>query len=257
MTMDRRQGYLITGHSQKPKLFICMAILLMVQAFGFKLSSFISTSQCRVAHRASLHLPFSNSEQADNLLSWNLSTEQLIKQAVATAGVSPNQVNIQIKGQRIIVTVKGKAIISADFDVQDQYLLEFSEQEIVTQNENNEQPFENTNSSTEEIDIYSVSRSINEAIRDSGELGEYISNNFEIEVTTPGVTDFLPEDFINSYKGFDVLVDTCDKLTGKKQTIQGILVERSEEVTILNMKGKTRKLKNNEIECTRLPKPKR
>lgn len=257
MKMDPRQGYLINGHSRKPILLLCVAFLVMVQAFGFKLSSFISASQSRASHRASPRLTFSNSEQADYLLSWNLSTEKIIKQAVAAAGVSPDLVDIQIKGQRIIVTVKAKAIISADFDVQDQYLLEFSEQEIVAQNETNKQPFENANLSTEQIDIYSVSRSINDVIRDSGDLGEYISNNFEIEVTTPGVSDVLPEGFINSYKGFDVLVDTCDRLTGKKQTIQGILVERSEEVTILNMKGKTRKLKNDEIECTRLPKPKR
>jgi ribosome maturation factor RimP len=240
----------------KPKLFIFIAYLLTVKTCGFKLSSFIYTTQNRVSHRASLRLPLSNSGQADYLLFSNFSTEKIIKQAAAAAGASPKQIDIQIKGQRITVTVKGKATISADCDVQDQYLLEFSEEEKVVQNETNENTYENTSLETEEIDIYSVTRSINEALRHSGELGEYISNNFEIEVTTPGVSEILPEGYINSYKGFDILVDTCDKVSGKKQTIQGILVERSEEMTILNIKGRTRKLKNTEIEYTRLPKPK-
>jgi hypothetical protein len=240
----------------KPKILIFIVYLLTVKARGFQLSSLIYTTQNRVLHRDSLRQTFSNSGQADYLLSSNFSTEKIIKQAAAAAGASPEQIDIQIKGQRIIVTVKGKATLAADYDVHDQYLLEFSEEEKVVQNETNENPFENTSLEAEEIDIYSVTRSINEALRDSGELGEYISNNFEIEVTTPGVSDVLPEGFINSYKGFDILVDTCDKLTGKKQTIQGILVERSEEMTILNIKGRTRKLKNTEIESTRLPKPK-
>lgn len=60
-----------------------------------------------------------------------------------------------------------------------------------------------------------------------------------------------------AYKGFEVMVETTEtNKKGKKKIKEGLLVEKNDEFTILNQKGRISKIKNEKIECIRLPKAK-
>ena len=111
-------------------------------------------------------------------------------------------------------------------------------------------------------------------------IGARIAEVFAIEVTTPGVADELLEivkthgpEILNAYRGFDVIVKQYDKnmkpkkkkkKTGggasnedKIKTIEGKLVERTAEHTIINIKGRMKKLKNETVLSLKLPKAKK
>ena len=99
-------------------------------------------------------------------------------------------------------------------------------------------------------------------IRDSAlgedEVGLEIAENYEIEVTTPGASDELYGIMFESYKGFDVICRYEDPKAKKgAKEIQGRLVERNDQVTIINMKGRMKKIKNDLVVFVKLPKAKK
>ena len=91
-----------------------------------------------------------------------------------------------------------------------------------------------------------------------GSMGYNIAVHHEIEVTTPGASDELEGIMFEAYKGFTVTVETLDpKKKDKVKIIEGNLVERTDDFTILNVKGRRRKLKNQIVLSVKLPKAKR
>ena len=61
-----------------------------------------------------------------------------------------------------------------------------------------------------------------------------------------------------SYKGFPVIAEIIDpKNKDKVKIVEGKLVERNEKQTVLNQKGRLRKLKNEQVISLKLPKAKR
>jgi len=114
------------------------------------------------------------------------------------------------------------------------------------------------------IDIALFGRTINRLLDDDG-TGLAIAEVHSIEVTTPGVSNdllLLDPELLNVYRGFEVLVEQVDKKTKvkakvKNKTIEGRLVERNSEFTIVNIKGRMKKMKNETVLSILLPKAKK
>lgn len=134
--------------------------------------------------------------------------------------------------------------------------------------------------SSNRIDITKIARTINDYLSRDGEdsLGYKIAQLHEIEVTTPEFDNVLRGDkMFESYKGFDVVVEHWeeDKQRKKKNdpsenddgendrrkrvVTEGKLIGRDKEKgrTMVNVKGRVKNIKNEMIECVRLPKAKR
>eukprot|EP00804_Cyclotella_cryptica_P027133 CCRYP_013641-RA/>CCRYP_013641-RA protein AED:0.09 eAED:0.09 QI:0/-1/0/1/-1/1/1/0/209 len=130
------------------------------------------------------------------------------------------------------------------------------------------------------IDITKIARAINDYLSQDGEdsLGYKIAQLHEIEVTTPEFDNVLRGDkMFESYKGFDVVVehweedkqrqkkkgpsesDDGENYTRKRVVTEGKLVGRDSEKgrTMVSVKGRIKNIKNEMIECVRLPKAKR
>jgi ribosome maturation factor RimP len=130
------------------------------------------------------------------------------------------------------------------------------------------------------IDVTKIARAINDYLSRDGEdsIGYKIAELHEIEVTTPEFDNVLRGDkMFESYKGFDVVVEHWEenKQRKKKQDssesdddgndmtmrviTEGKLVGRDKEKgrTMVNVKGRIKNIKNEMIECVRLPKAKR
>jgi len=105
--------------------------------------------------------------------------------------------------------------------------------------------------------IVDLSRAVQASLDmdDTDSIGYQIGLRYEIEVTTPGASDELQGIMFESYKGFDVLVD-CD-IKDKSTIIEGRLVERNKDQTIINIKGRMKKIPNENIRSVKLPKAKR
>ena len=107
------------------------------------------------------------------------------------------------------------------------------------------------------VDLTSLARAINEAFNDGG-VGFAIAENHEIEVTTPGSPEELQgRVMFEAYKGFDVICQQEDTKTKKVKQIEGKLVERNQEFTVLNIKGRMKKMKNSTVLSVKLPKAKK
>eukprot|EP00956_Cyclotella_meneghiniana_P025777 scaffold54458_cov36-Cyclotella_meneghiniana.AAC.2 len=137
------------------------------------------------------------------------------------------------------------------------------------------------------IGVPRIARQINEYLSKDreGSIGHTIAELHEIEVTTPEFHNVLRGRLFQVYKGFDVIVDHWEVKNQKKKTkgtsdmnggnnddddddddvqkkrvkTEGKLVERDMEknVTIINVKGRNKKIKNDLIESVELPKAKR
>lgn len=104
------------------------------------------------------------------------------------------------------------------------------------------------------VDVAALARAINAALDDGG-VGLAIAEEHEIEVTTPGASDELQGPVMfKAYKGFDVLVTFMDPKKKVAKTIEGKLHDRTSEFTIINIKGRMKKLKNQMLVSVKLPK---
>jgi ribosome maturation factor RimP len=104
------------------------------------------------------------------------------------------------------------------------------------------------------VDVAALARAINAALDDGG-VGLAIAEEHEIEVTTPGASDELQGPIMfKAYKGFDVLVTFMDPKKKVAKTIEGKLHDRTSEFTIINIKGRMKKLKNQMLVSVKLPK---
>jgi hypothetical protein len=136
---------------------------------------------------------------------------------------------------------------------------------------------EEDDTSSTQISVTKIARAINTYLSKDGEdsLGYKIAQQHEIEVTTPEFDGVLRGNrMFDVYKGFDVVVehweedekkkkkgqDASEADSGKKKVVmEGKLIGRDEEKgrTTVNVKGRMKNIKNELIECVRLPKAKR
>lgn len=118
----------------------------------------------------------------------------------------------------------------------------------------------NSKSSNGRIDMSVLARAVNAALDDSGMVGVQIAETHEIQVTTAGASDEVRGDIMfRAYRGFDVMVQFQDPKRGdnKIKTVQGRLVERNDEFTVINIQGRMKNFKNPNILSVRLPKAKK
>lgn len=106
------------------------------------------------------------------------------------------------------------------------------------------------------LDVTLLAKAINNAFNDDG-IGLTIAEVYEIEVTTPGAPDELSGIMWESYRGFDVICKQVDQKTKKVKTVEGRLVERTGDFTVINIKGRMKKMKNDTVLSVKLPKAKK
>lgn len=189
--------------------------------------------------------------------------EKIIRQAGRQCGISKEEdLSIEWKAGRIIVTVHGQVYVSAeddsihdendiDDDLEDDPLAAIASMPV-------EEAADNAPSlSPGGVDVTALARAVNAALDDDG-IGLAVAETHEIEVTTPGASDELQgQVMFEAYKGFDVICQQLDPKTKKTKQIEGRLVERNDEFTILNVKGRMKKMKNSTVLSIRLPKAKK
>ena len=209
--------------------------------------------------------------------------EHIIRKAGAECGiVKDDDLTIEWKADRIVVTVRGKVFVSAiEAEEGDEDLVLMEEEEDIddgddedsadgdegddvllsiddTTMDDSEGTDETTSTSSPRgVDVAALARAINNALDDGG-IGFMIAEAHEIEVTTPGVSDELQgRVMFEAYKGFDVICEQKDVKSNKIKQIEGRLVERNDEFTILNIKGRMKKLENDAVLSVKLPKAKK
>jgi hypothetical protein len=145
---------------------------------------------------------------------------------------------------------------SDDFEeYDDEYILEEEDEEVEEEEEEEEEEVAAVPPQGG-VDVTQLARAINAAL-DDDVLGLQIAETFEIEVTTPGASNELSGIMFESYKGFEVLTEFQDPKTKKVKTIEGRLVERNNEFTVINIKGRIKKIKNDMVLTVKLPKAKK
>lgn len=167
---------------------------------------------------------------------------------------SKNRLDIQWKAGSIVVTVHGDVSLAAGGS-------SGGEEE---EDDDEEDPFgggdddDDEQKPQQEFSLTLLARTINQILDDDG-MGLAIAEVHSIEVTTPGVSDELvpgtPQ--FDAFKGFEVIVQQMDPKKNKLKTIEGRLVERNDEFTIINIKGRMKKMKNETVQSVRLPKAKK
>jgi ribosome maturation factor RimP len=185
----------------------------------------------------------------------------LIYDAASSIGASSEQIDIAWKNQRIVVTVHGSSVYLSDPWIDDEDENDGEDPTLVVDNEDEDENHEGGSSTTGNrnggVDVTALARSIN-SVFDQNEIGFQIAESYEIEVTTPGASDVLAGDIMfEAYKGFDVITEHQDPKTKSVKQIEGKLVERNDEFTILNIKGRMKKLKNENVLTVKLPKAKK
>ena len=204
---------------------------------------------------------------------WKKEGERIILEAAVKAGASPEMIRIEWKSGRVVVTVDGTAYLAAEdtyenmeFDIDDdddkeEFDYESYADDFLEEDDLVDEPFLEDAEEEQQsgVDVVSIAKAINAAFEEEGEgsVGYNIAVHHELEVTTPGATDELSGIMFESYKGFDVIVDTIDAKTGKHKKVEGKLVEKTDEFIQINQKGRMRKFKNELVESVKLPKAKK
>jgi len=191
-----------------------------------------------------------------------------------------DSVGIEWRGDRIIVTLHGEDIYLSAIDVDDHAVeMVDDDDDDDDEEEDDDDDFtvdggitsldggdDDSDDTVPEdwIDVTTVARAINAAL-DCTEIGRAIAETHSIEVTTPGVAsdEIRGDRMFAAYKGFDVTVSYDDpKKKDKKKkittttTIQGRLVERTEDHVVINVKGRMTKLVRENVVSVKLPKAK-
>jgi ribosome maturation factor RimP len=171
--------------------------------------------------------------------------EELIRKVGESCGIeTKEELTVEWKTGKIIVTVHGNTFVSNPD--------ESSGSDGDEENTGNEEKSEDSTG----IDITKLAKSINFAFGED-EVGNAIAETHEFEVTTPGASDELSGKMFESYKGFEVICRFEDPKKKKVTEIQGRLHDRNDEITVINIKGRMKKIKNESIEFVKLPKAKK
>lgn len=195
---------------------------------------------------------------------WKADATDMIRNAAVKSGASSDDLLIDWKPGKVVVTVGGEIGLGL-LDGGDEPEILYDDEDLgLYDDENFEEVYGRNEDEEDSSTITSIARAINSALYDdtveNGEtsVGNHVATNYEIEVTTPGASDILEgEIMFEAYRGFDVIVETSEIRKGKKRIVEGKLVERDEEFTRVNVKGRITKVKNEKVECVRLPKAKR
>jgi ribosome maturation factor RimP len=207
--------------------------------------------------------------------------ESVIRTAGASCGVEKDEdLTIEWKAGRIIVTVHGTVYVSnPDDDTDEDAVVEEDEGEDDDDDEEEEQSDTVVSNIGDEdaeeddgeeptdtpspppppvgVDMTGLARAINAGLDDEDGMGFAIAEVHEIEVTTPGAKDELSGSVMfDAYRGFDVICQQMDTKTKKIRQVEGKLVERNDEFTTINIKGRFKKMKNSTVVSVKLPKAK-
>ena len=122
----------------------------------------------------------------------------------------------------------------------------------------------NSSNNGQKIDVSALARAINTMLESGGDpsgVGYQIAETHDIEVTTAGASDEVRgEVMFRAYRGFDVVVqhrDPKQSQSDKIKTVTGKLVERNNEFTVVNIKGRMKHIKNSHLVSVKLPKAKK
>lgn len=202
----------------------------------------------------------------ETAVAWKREGERIIMEAAVNAGAKEEMVKIDWKSGRIVVTLDGSAYIPADdyeeleFDIDDGQDHSSFDCENYADGDDDERqdPVEHFEEE-KGLDVVAIAKAINAAFDEEGEgsVGHNIVVHHEIEVTTPGTTDELSGMMFESYRGFDVIVDTVDAKTGKHKSVEGKLVEKDDDFLRINERGRMRKFRIEMVESVKLPKAKK
>mmetsp|Transcript_116 Transcript_116/g.233 ORF Transcript_116/g.233 Transcript_116/m.233 type:complete len:306 (-) Transcript_116:16-933(-) len=265
---------------------LCATLALLhhptISAFvPIRSSQLTSSSSCYV--RSSASAPLNAAVSESDMIQQGT---DIIRAAAVSAGAQEDNIDVEWSGDRIKVTISGELVslgasslddeVDVDeLDEDDELDLYIDADELDGSADDPEGVFgdvdigdyvedeaEANNEEEEEgPSITGIARAINRALAELGEgsIGDQIAQTRSIEVTTPGVSDVLQGDIMfEAYKGFEVMVETTDtNKKGKKKIFEGTLVERTDEHTSVNIKGRIKKIKNEKVECVRLPKAKK
>jgi ribosome maturation factor RimP len=223
-----------------------------------------SGSSCTIRRQPLFALPENYQEQG----------RALICQAASLCGVSHDQLDVEWKSGRIVVVVKAAnaylsdpflATDSNDGILEDDEEYEDEEEFFLDEGQDHFADEESSISATasdddapmDGVDVTLLARAINAAFDDDG-IGATIAELHAIEVTTPGASEELvgPVMF-NAYRGFDVIVQHVDPKKKATKTIEGRLMERNNEFTVFNIKGRLKTLQNDSVVSVKLPKAKK
>jgi hypothetical protein len=201
--------------------------------------------------------------------------EAVIRRAGTSVGVQRDEdLKIEWKEGRIIVSVLGSVFVSTPSDEEDGEEEDEEEATTTTDTTTDTDTDTTTDTTTTDtadtdtdtitvtthpttgVDVTRLAKAINVALDDDG-VGFAIAEVHEIEVTTPGASEELSGIMFESYKGFDVICRQEDSKTKKIKTVEGKLVERNDEFTVINIKGRMQKLKNDTVVSVKLPKAKK
>ena len=171
-------------------------------------------------------------------------------------------VEVAVKGDRIIVTVLTDSFLGETEEPGDDedFELDLEEDTPLEEDGSDEATSFETSSAVPTptgIDVTQLARTINQVL---DEQALEIAEQYSIEVTTPGASDELVgQVMFDAYKGFDVICEFVDpkKKNNKRPQISGRLVERNEDTTIINIKGRMKKIPNENVISVRLPKAKK
>jgi len=278
----------MTGQFQFIPLTISLALAVSSKCHGFSVQPVVVASTFRSSldgfgsapHQNRLYAESSDGNtNTDIFIStdlpkdetiWKAEGERIIMEAVTDCGANPDDVEIAWKSGRVVITISGASYMEAieGGDDEDEIGIEYDDEIDADAIKEFEQDFSSDDGDDDDdakkkpsfgSDVVSIARAINYALGEEGEgsIGNNIAVHHEIEVTTPGASDELHGIMFESYKGFNVIVEAYDKKKDKVQQIEGKLVERNDEKTIVNVKGRMRKFKNDIVQCVRLPKAKR
>ena len=165
--------------------------------------------------------------------------EHIVRRAGESVGIqNDDDMTVEWKTGKIVVTVKGSVYVSNPDDSTD------SDDEGQTA-----EPAQG-------VDVTKLAKAINSYLDDDG-IGLAIAEAHEIEVTTPGASDELSGVMFEAYRGFEVIAQQQDPKSNKIKQIQGKLVERNDEFTVVNIKGRMKKMKNETVLSVKLPKAKK
>ena len=218
---------------------------------------------------------------------------QLIYQAAKSCGAPEEALKIEWKNDKIIVTVNSDSVYvssSSDEEDEDDILddydydddegdeeeemedMEFIDDEIYSDEDLEYEDYEDDDDIDDDggggigIDVTELARAINRVLEDDGTngsgVGLTIAEKHSIEVTTPGASDELQgKVMFEAYKGFDVICSYTDIRKKDKQEVEkeitGKLVERTDDETTFNLKGRMKSIKNDKIIYVKLPKAKK
>lgn len=224
---------------------------------------------------SSRSLPLSSSLQPDGEM--KSLGEKIIVQAALQSGATESMIDIQWFPDRIVVNVnkdgEGVILMGDSLDDDDLDEIEWEEEDGIIYEEDDNLEFDDEDdegsiSDSDAVDLTLIARTINELLSQDGEdsLAYEIAKLHEIEVTTPEFDNVLSGNVMfESYKGFDVMVEHWEEPKKKKKpkaqkeevpptvvepklkVTEGKLVGREEDVTLINVKGRVVKIKNDKI----------